>query len=288
MNKIPFKFKKEKEKDMYMKGRSKQSLEQESKKWTNEQLLEFYKGFNHNSFIYAALNDEEMRNYIYAVSYYRRAEMTKSLHFEKISKEVIVTTITSQFDSFIRNFEERVKTNDSSLFRYIFKDSELSQKDGIYSTEEAVYAMRDEVLGSLMNQILNRFSQNMFNRESFQEPLKELLKYNSTVHRGSKYNCYKNHILTNHFGLMVFGSSLFFQGKLEIEETYDFDSFCDKFDEYFIYIMECAGIRLNSGVMEEDFACDIKMILDALAEKNLEFFNFNYELVLMGNKVVNK
>ncbi len=263
-----------------MKSESNYSLEQESKKWTNEELLKFYKSFSNNNFTFAALNDAEMCNYIYSISYYRRSEMTKNIHFERLSKEVILTTISAQFESFLSTFEERVKTNDSKLFHYVFKDSDLNKNGGIYSTEEAVFAMRDEILGSLTNQILVRFGRNIYNVDSFQEPLKNLLRYNPVIHRGSKYNCYKNHMLTDYFGLMLFGVSLFFQGKIEIEDIYEFDSFCDKFDDYFIYLMECAEIGLNSEVKGEDFPCDIKKIIDVIVEKNMEFFHYNYELVV--------
>lgn len=253
--------------------------QEESKEWTGEELLAFYKSFSPGSFMFAAQNDEEMSTYINALAYYKRAEITKKIHFERISKEVIETSILAAHESFLRNFENRVSNKDKHLFKYIFKDTELHQKGGIYSTEEAVYAMRDEVLGGLLNEFLYKLGSNIYNIESFQGPLKDLMKFNPLIHKGSKYNCYKNHILTDPFGLMVFGSSMLFQIKMSMEDINSFDSFCDRFDEYFRVVINQAFIGPESPVVEGDFDGDIKRIFDVVSSKNMEFFLYNYELV---------
>ena len=139
--------------------------------------------------------------------------------------------------------------------------------------------MRDEVLGSLLNEFLYKLGTNIYNIESFQSPLKELMKFNPSIHKGSKYNCYKNHILTDPFGLMVFGSSMLFQIKMGIGDINSFDSFCDKFDEHFRLVIKQAYIKGESQVVEEDFDGDIKRIFDVVSSKNMEFFLYNYELV---------
>ena len=113
--------------------------------------------------------------------------------------------------------------------------------------------MRDEVLGSLLNEFLYKLGTNIYNIESFQSPLKELMKFNPSIHKGSKYNCYKNHILTDPFGLMVFGSSMLFQIKMGIGDINSFDSFCDKFDEHFRLVIKQAYIKGESQVVKEDF-----------------------------------
>lgn len=250
-----------------------------SKQWTGEELLAFYKSFSPGSFMFAAQLDEEMSTYINALAYYKRAEITKKIHFERISKEIIETSILAAHESFMRNFENRVNNGEKQLFQYIFKDTELYQKGGVYNTEEAVYAMRDEVLGSLLNEFLYKLGTNIYNIESFQSPLKELMKFNPSIHKGSKYNCYKNHILTDPFGLMVFGSSMLFQIKMGIGDINSFDSFCDKFDEHFRLVIKQAYIKGESQVVEEDFDGDIKRIFDVVSSKNMEFFLYNYELV---------
>lgn len=262
-----------------MKKETNYQMEQESKKWTGEELLAFYRSFSSGSFLYAAQNDLEMSNYIHALSYYKRAEITKKVHFEGISKEIINTSILAAHEGFLRNFENRVNKGDENLFSYIFKDTELYQKGGVYNTEEAVYAMRDEVLGGLINEFLYKLGTNIYNIESFQSPLKDLMKYNPVIHKGSKYNCYKNHILTDPFGLMVFGSSMLFQVKMGMEDINDFDSFCDKFDEFLRVVLNQAEIGLESAVIEGEFDGDIKRIFDVVSGRNMEFFFHNYELV---------
>lgn len=257
----------------------KKFMESKQKKWSKEKLLKFYKSFSVDNFVNAAINDHEMIGYIYAITYFSRSEITKTLHFEELSEDVLKTTIISQYENFIWNFEERINKNEDEVFQYVFNDSELHQKGGIFNGQEAVFAMRDEVLGVLISQVLNRFGMNIIKGQSYTEEIKGLKTFNQEIHSGSKYKCYKNHFLTNYFGLMVCGVSMIFQHELDKEDISDFDYFCDIYEEYMKRVMIDVKIDMESEVRGEEFSEDINRILTKIVENNILFYKMNYNLV---------
>jgi hypothetical protein len=248
-------------------------------KWTNKELLEFYKSFPKGNFVHASLADEEMRVFIYAVCFYMRSDFGKRIYFEKLNENYVKDIVSAGLSNFLVDIEHKIGQGESEIFEWIFKDSELVLDGGIFSMEQAIYAMRDEILGVYISFISSNLGMRIYQDKEKLVYLKEIMSYNPVIHRGIKYNCYKNHLISSYFSQMIIGSSMIFHGDITLEEVGDFDSFCDKFEPYLNNIFSLLGIDGNSNVSGEDFSAEIKSILDYILEKNDSIINDNYELV---------
>jgi hypothetical protein len=251
-------------------------------KWTNKELLEFYKSFPRGNFVQASLADEEMRVFIYAVCFYLRSDHGKRIYFEKLNENYVKDIVSVGLSNFLADIEYKIDQGESDVFKifdWIFKDSELVFTGGIYSMEEAIYAMRDEILGVYVSFISSKLGMEIYMDKDKMKNLKEIMRYNKDIHSGVKYNCYTNHLISSYFSQMIIGSSMVFQKVIEIEEVGEFDTFCDKFEPYLHCILNLVEIDGNSIVSEEDFSTDIEKIINFILGKNDSIINNNYELV---------
>lgn len=253
--------------------------------WTNEKLFAFYKNFTVGSFYQATINDPEMSKYLYALCFYYRGKMNKQINFRGFDEKFVKDIVQCQFRGFINNCERAIKDQEESMFNIIFKDSELYKRGGIFNAQEAIFAMRDEIMGAMIFQVIEILKNPEQMWEEFQEPIFKLLNYDSEVHRGNKFDCYKRNYLFNYFGQMIIGTSMFFQHELniskddQIDDIGEFDSFYDKFDNYFLGLMKDLEIDLDAEVKSGDFEIENALILKRVMEKNMEFYHENYELV---------
>jgi hypothetical protein len=247
-------------------------------KWTNKELLEFYKSFPKGNFVHASLADEEMRVFIYAVCFYMRSDFGKRIYFEKLNENYVKDIVSAGLVNFLTDIEKKISQGESEIFEWIFKDSELVLTGGIFSMEQAIYAMRDEILGVYISFISSNLGMGIYQDKEKLVYLKEIISYNPVIHRGIKYNCYKNHLISSYFSQMVIGSSMIFHGDITLEEVGDFDSYCNKFEPYFLGVLEKLEIDGNSFVEGENFSVEIKSILDYILEKNDSIINDNYKL----------
>lgn len=149
----------------------------------------------------------------------------------------------------------------------------------ITKMDNAVYAMRDEVICEMICQLLVNFGPNIFNIGEYRSDLMNLIKYNPDIHRGVKYNCYKNQFISDRFGLMVFGVSMLLQHEIENDKLDGFDSFCDHFEVFFQKVMNNCSIDMEGSVDKDSYSSDMKSILDHLCQRNVWFFEQNYEVV---------
>lgn len=251
------------------------------REWTNQELLEFYKNFPKGNFVHASLADEEMRVFIYAVCFYMRSDYGKRIYFEKLNDNYVKDIVSAGLGNFLTDIENKINQGESDKFKifdWVFKDSDLILAGGIFSMEQAIYAMRDEILGVYVNFISSNLGMGIYQDKDRITNLKEIMRYNKDIHRGIKYNCYKNHLISDYFSQMIIGSSMIFQGAMDIEEAEEFDSFCDKFEPYINNIFSLLDIDGNSFVEEENFSTDIKRIMDLILSKNDSIINYNYEL----------
>lgn len=256
-----------------------EEITKKEKEWTSKELLEFYQSFSHNSFTHACLQDREFSTFIHAVCFCMRSDYGKKIYYEKVSENFLKDITSASFQSFLVSLESKIETNESNLFYWVFRDSELYLNGGIYSMEEAVYAMRDEVLGNFVQYVTQNLGGAIYHDSSRVGEIKQMLKHNPLIHKGTKFNCYKNHLITEWYSQMVVGGSMIFQGVMDIEEAGEFDSFCDKFEPYFMGILKEIEIDGDSFVDPELFSTDIKRILDHVLEKNDSLIEYNYEVM---------
>lgn len=246
--------------------------------WSNEEILSCYKSISLNALVQATMVDEEMKCQVLALAYINRGIGNKKVYFEELDKVYVQDLIKELYIGFLEEFEQGVKNDSGELFKkeFIFKDSPLYHKGGIFDMEEAVYALRDQVLGNTFIKVLNNIGGGLYLDNDKMKGLKRLMRYDSNIHKGVKYNCYKNHLVTEYLGLVIFGGSMLFQSKIELDDIKTFDSFFDKFDSYFMDIMNKCGIEGNCMVNSEDFSTDIKTILDMIIKDNHKFIVANY------------
>ena len=251
----------------------------QEKEWHSKELLEFYKSFSSNSFVHASLQDREMKSFIHTVCFCMRSDFGKKIYYEGLNENYMKDIVSASFHSFLVDLEGKIESEESKLFYWVFRDSELYLKGGIFSMEEAVYAMRDEILGVYVSYVSSRLGSAIFQNKDQMGYLKDLITYNPAIHKGIKYNCYKNHLLSEWYGQMILGGSMIFQGEMDIEDVVDFDSYCDKFEPYFLGVLEKLEIDGNSFVDSDSFSTDIKRILDYVLDENDSLIEYNYEVM---------
>ena len=262
----------------------------ESVKWTDEKLFEFYKNFTIDSFYNAMVNDPEMSKYLYALCFYYRGKMTRDVNFTGFDEEFTRNVAKSQFRGFINNCEKSIKEKNIKFFNILFKDSELYQRGGIYNAEEAIYAMRDEIMGAMIFQIIEIIKNPEKMWDEFQEPIFKLFNFDPKLHTGRKLDCYKRNYFFNYFGQMFIGMNMFFQHELninrseQIDDIDEFDIFYDKFDNYFRKLIIDIGIDPEAEVKKGEFEMDNALIIKRITELSGEFYNDNYELVELEKK----
>lgn len=265
---------------------------QSSKFWSNEKLYDFYKNVSHSSIKYAMLQDPEMSNYLYALCFWYRGINSKKVYFEDFDKDYVDSVIRSQYLGFMKNCEQAIEVGDVKIFNFIFKDSDYYKLGGVSNVEEALYAMRDEILGALIFQNLKNVKDKTIIFNNFENTLEELFLFNPEKHTGKKSTCYRNNFMFNRLGHTMVGTSMLFQNELNVHESrsvndlIDFDVFCDKFNFFMENIMGELEIDLNSEVTKESFQDDNLVIFKRIIESNYRFYNFNYELV--DDEIVNQ
>lgn len=256
-----------------------------SVKWTDEKLFEFYKNFTIESFYHATLNDPEMSKYLYALCFYYRGRMTREVSFKGFDEKFVKDVVKCQLRGFMNNCEKSIRTKEVKMFNMIFKDSDLYRSGGIFNAEEAIYAMRDEIMGAMIFQVLEILKNPEQMWDEFQGQILNLFTYDPEKHNGKKLDCYKRNFFFNYFGQMIIGTSMFFQHELniskndQIDDICEFDNFYDKFDNYFKGVIEDLGIDVNGEVKSGEFEIDNALILKKIMEKNINFYHENYELV---------
>jgi hypothetical protein len=253
------------------------------KGWSLREVLESYKSISLNALVKASLVDEELNYFLFSLAYYRRADISKRVHFEQIDQEFINETILESYSDIIKKLESEINSDKKEMTIWVMEDSSLIQQGGIFDMEQSIYLLRDQILCDTIYKIYNYL---LFDPEDLYNSISHLIKYDSKVHRGNKFNCYKNHLVVDHQGLKIIGTSMLFQRLITLDQLKSFDSFFDVFDDYFNNILKETEINGNSVPNEKDFASDIKKILWTISENNAKFIVREYEQSINLAKII--
>lgn len=247
--------------------------------WSNQSILKFFEGFDREEIVRATLKDPEMCCHLNSLCYLVRAHNENRLFFEKLPSDLMQVIIKMTYEEFLHNLSEKVKNDEVELFDWYFEDAVVKESGDIFSQSDAVLLMRDQLIGLMVSKIIKSvFVLGM--KDSGLDHMNlavNLFKYNSKKHSGSKFHCYKNHIMLDYAGLLIFGSSMLYQNQIELEEVEDFDSFCERFEPYLMGIMKEVEIDMSLPVSKSEFQNDMKSIMARLVSRNFIFCEVNYK-----------
>jgi len=243
--------------------------------WSLQEILDCYKSISLNALVKATMADEELNYFAFALAYYKRAESNKQVYFQPLEKEFIHETILNCYAEFINRFEQDIKNDSDHIVLWVCDDSTLKHNKGIFDLEQAVYLLRDQILFDIIFKVY-RYMGFIHQRKEFDSKMSHLTKYDSKIHKGNKFNCYKNHLVVDAYGLKLIGTSMLYQRVIKLEQLNSFDSFFDVFDNYFLEIMNKCGINETGVVNEKDFAKDIKKVINMICVNNVKFTTENY------------